>query len=164
MRVEELVRMCDAQLVQGDPNWQVRHISTDTRAIERGDCFVALRGPRFDGHDFLNVAAERGASAAVVSYPTRAANSPSALALLQVQDTLPALHKLATNYRRLMPPTTCIIAVTGSFGKTTTKKMTAADLCQRFIVVNSEGNKNNHIGLSLKPLKTDPGEEFRVVH
>ena len=95
--------MCGAQLVQGDPNWQVRHISTDTRAIERGDCFIALQGPHFDGHDFVNDAAVRGASAAVVSYPTRAANSPSAFALLQVEDTLTALLKLATNYRRLMP-------------------------------------------------------------
>src|SRR3989454_3019728 len=162
MRVEELVRMCDAQLVQGDPNWQVRHISTDTRAIERGDCFVALRGPHFDGHDFLNVAAERGASAAVVSYPTRAANSPSAFALLQVEDTLTALHKLATNYRRLMPPTTRIIAVTGSSGKTTTKEMIAAVLGQRFSVVKTDGNKNNHIGLPLNLLKLDACYDFGV--
>src|SRR2546426_7825995 len=143
MRVEELVRMCDAQLVQGDPNWQVRHISTDTRAIERGDCFVALRGPHFDGHDFLNVAAERGASAAVVSDPTRAMNSPSALALLQVQDTLTSLHKLATNYRRLMPPSTRIIAVTGSSGKTTNKNMNPALPGPRFSVVQTDGKKNN---------------------
>ena len=162
MRVEELAQLCNAQLVRGDPNWQVRHIRTDTRAIERGDCFVALRGPHFDGHDFVNVAAERGASAAVVSYPTRAMNSPSAFALLQVEDTLTALHKLATNYRRLMPPTTRIIAVTGSSGKTTTKEMIAAVLGQRFSVVKTDGNTNNHIGLPLNLLKLDPCYDFGV--
>lgn len=160
MRVEELAQLCGAQLVQGDPNWQVRHISTDTRAIGRGDCFVALRGPHFDGHDFINVAAERGASAAVVSYPTRAVHSPSAFALLQVEDTLTALHKLATNYRRQMP---CrIIAVTGSSGKTTTKEMIAAVLSQRFSVAKTEGNMNNHIGLPLNLLKLDPCYDFGV--
>lgn len=162
MRIEELAQMCGARLVQGDPNWQVRHISTDTRAIERGDCFIALQGPHFDGHDFINVAAERGASAAVVSYPTRAANSPSAFALLQVEDTLTALHKLATNYRRQMPPSTRIIAVTGSSGKTTTKEMIAAVLGQRFNVVKTDGNKNNHIGVPLNLLKLDPGYDFGV--
>jgi UDP-N-acetylmuramoyl-tripeptide--D-alanyl-D-alanine ligase len=162
MRIEELAQLCGARLVQGDPNWQVRHISTDTRALERGDCFVALRGPHFDGHDFVNVAAERGASAAVVSYPTRAANSPSAFALLQVEDTLTALHKLATNYRRLMPPTTRIIAVTGSSGKTTTKEMIAAVLGRRFSVVKTDGNKNNHIGLPLNLLKLDACYDFGV--
>ena len=65
-----------------------------------------MRGSHLDGHDFLNVVVERGASAAVVSYPTRAMNSPSAFALLQVEDTLTALHKLATNYRRQMPHST----------------------------------------------------------
>jgi UDP-N-acetylmuramoyl-tripeptide--D-alanyl-D-alanine ligase len=162
MRVEELAQLCNARLVQGDPNWPVRHISTDTRAIERGDCFVALRGPHFDGHDFVNDAVMRGASAAVVSYPTRAANSPSAFALLQVEDTLTALHKLATNYRRLMPPTTRIIAVTGSSGKTTTKEMIAAVLGQRFNVVKTDGNTNNHIGLPLNLLRLDPGYDFGV--
>jgi UDP-N-acetylmuramoyl-tripeptide--D-alanyl-D-alanine ligase len=162
MRVEDLAQMCGAQLVQGDPNWQVRHISTDTRALERGDCFIALQGPHFDGHDFVSDAAERGASAAVVSYPTRAANSPSAFALLQVEDTLTALHKLATNYRRLMPPTTRIIAVTGSSGKTTTKEMIAAVLGQRFSCVKTEGNKNNHIGLPLNLLKLDACYDFGV--
>ncbi len=162
MRIEELAQLCGAQLVQGDPNWQVRHISTDTRVIERGDCFIALQGPHFDGHDFVSDAAERGASAAVVSYPTRAANSPSAFALLQVEDTLTALHKLATNYRRLMPPSTRVIAVTGSSGKTTTKEMIAAVLEQRFSVVKTDGNKNNHIGLPLNLLKLDPCYDFGV--
>jgi UDP-N-acetylmuramoyl-tripeptide--D-alanyl-D-alanine ligase len=162
MRIAELAQLCDARLIRGNPDGPVRRISTDTRAIGQGDCFIALRGPHFDGHDFVQDAAERGASAAVVSYPTRAANSPSALALLQVQDTLTALHKLATNYRRLMPPSTRIIAVTGSSGKTTTKEMIAAVLGQRFQVIKTDGNKNNHIGLPLNLLRLDPCYDFGV--
>jgi UDP-N-acetylmuramoyl-tripeptide--D-alanyl-D-alanine ligase len=162
MRIEELAQLCGARLVQGDPNWQVRHISTDTRAIKRGDCFVALRGPNFDGHDFVNDAAERGASAAVVSYPTRAANSPSAFALLQVEDTLTALHKLATNYRRLKLPEARVIAVTGSCGKTTTKEMIYSVLSQKYTGVKTEGNKNNQIGLPLNLLRYDSTYDFGV--
>src|SRR5258706_309261 len=72
----------------------------------------------FDGHDFLNDAVVRGHQTAVASYPTRAANSPSAFALLQVEDTLTALHKLATNYRRLMPRSSAhTIALIGPSGK-----------------------------------------------
>src|SRR5882724_2604316 len=100
----------------------------------------------FDGHDFVNDAVMLGHQTAVASYPTRAANSPSAFALLQVEDTLTALHKLATNYRRLMPPTTRLVAVTGSSGKTTTKGLIAAVLGERFSVVESSGKNNNHIG------------------
>jgi UDP-N-acetylmuramoyl-tripeptide--D-alanyl-D-alanine ligase len=84
------------------------------------------------------------------------------LALLQVQDTLTALHKLATNYRRLMPPTTRIIAVTGSSGKTTTKQLIAAVLGERFNVVESSGNNNNHIGVPLNLLRLDPAHDYGV--
>ncbi|MCG3147610.1 MAG: UDP-N-acetylmuramoyl-tripeptide--D-alanyl-D-alanine ligase [Verrucomicrobiae bacterium] len=163
MRLAEFAELCGAELIQGNPDQPVRQVSTDTRALERGDCFIALQGPHFDGHEFLDDAAQRGASAAVVSHhPTRAANSPSVLALLQVQNTLTALHKLATNYRRLMPPTTRVIGITGSSGKTTTKEMIAAVLGQRFNVIKTEGNKNNHIGLPLNLLKLNPEYDFGV--
>ena len=103
MNLGQLAELCDAQLIRGSPDVPVERISTDTRSLTPRSCFVALQGPRFDGHEFVTDAARSGASAAVVSDPTRAMNSPSALALLQVQDTLTALHKLATNYRRLLP-------------------------------------------------------------
>jgi len=96
MRVGDIARLCNAQIIKGNPATPVQHVGIDSRALERGDCFIALRGPNFDGHEFLDDAAQRGASAAVVSHhPTRAIHSPSALALLQVPDTLTALHTLA---------------------------------------------------------------------
>ncbi|HUK81137.1 MAG TPA: UDP-N-acetylmuramoyl-tripeptide--D-alanyl-D-alanine ligase [Verrucomicrobiae bacterium] len=162
MRVEQLAQLCEARLIRGDPKGTVRRISTDTRALGRGDCFIALRGPRFDGHEFVSDAASRGASAAVVSHPTRAMNSPSALALLQVQDTLTALHKLATNYRRQMLPASRVIAISGASGKTTTKEMTASVLVQGFDVVKTPANQNNHIGAPLALLLMEDIHRFGV--
>jgi UDP-N-acetylmuramoyl-tripeptide--D-alanyl-D-alanine ligase len=162
LRLEQLAELCEARLIRGEPGRLVDRISIDSRALGRGDCFVALRGPRFDGHEFVPDVARLGASAAVVSDPTRAMNSPSALALLQVQDTLTALHKLATNYRRLMPPTTRLIAVTGSSGKTTTKQLIASVLGERFNVVESSGNNNNRIGVPLNLLRLDAAHDYGV--
>ncbi len=162
MNLGQLAELCDAQLIRGSPDVPVERISTDTRSLTPRSCFVALQGPRFDGHEFVTDAARSGASAAVVSDPTRAMNSPSALALLQVQDTLTALHKLATNYRRLLPPTTRVIGVTGSSGKTTTKDLIAAVLGERFQVLKTEGNTNNHIGLPLNLLRLDESHDFGV--
>ena len=162
LRLEQVAELCEARLIRGDPDRVVERISIDSRLLGQGDCFVALRGPHFDGHEFISDVARLGASAAVVSNPTRAMNSPSALSLLQVQDTLTALHKLATNYRRLMPPTTRLVAVTGSSGKTTTKELIASVLGERFNVVESSGNNNNHIGVPLNLLRLDPAHDFGV--
>jgi UDP-N-acetylmuramoyl-tripeptide--D-alanyl-D-alanine ligase len=162
MRVGQLAELCEARLIRGDPSQSVRRIRTDSRSLEREDCFIALRGARFDGHEFVEDVANRGASAAVVSNPTRAMNSPSALALLQVQDTLTALHKLATNYRRLMPPTTRVIAVTGACGKTTTKEMIAAVLGEKFSVHKTPANHNNHIGVPLSLLGLTEEHDFGI--
>jgi UDP-N-acetylmuramoyl-tripeptide--D-alanyl-D-alanine ligase len=160
----ELAQACDARILQGDPELPVRQISTDTRALGNGDCFIALQGPRFDGHEFLSVAAERGASAAVVSiHPTRAINSPSVLALLQVPDTLTALHKLATSHRRLKLPATRLVAISGACGKTSTKEMIAAVLAQRYPVHKTPANNNNHIGVPRTLLDITPDHRYGVI-
>lgn len=162
--LERLAHMCDGRIVRGNPRDTVARVCTDTRAIQPGDCFVALRGPRHDGHDFVLEAARLGASAAVVSDPTRAMHLQPLplLGVLQVQDTLTALHKLATNYRRQCPPETRVVAITGSCGKTTTKDMTAAVLGQRYQVVKTEGNRNNHIGVPLNLMRLDSHHDFGV--
>jgi len=163
MRLDQIASYCEAKLLRGNPEREVNQISTDTRTLNRGDCFVALCGPQYDGHEFLDDAAQRGASAAVVSNPTRAMNSPSALALLEVQDTLTTLHKLATNYRRLMPPTTRIISISGACGKTTTKEMVASVLSERFSVFKTVANQNNHIGTPLTLLSGTGDHDYGVV-
>jgi UDP-N-acetylmuramoyl-tripeptide--D-alanyl-D-alanine ligase len=122
--------------------------STDSRAVAAGELFIALKGPRFDGHAFVASVAERGAAAAVVQ---GAVVAPAGFPLLRVADTLRALADLA-RYARSRTRAT-VVGVTGSVGKTTTKEMVATLLATRGPVLKSEGNLNNHIGLPLSLLR-----------
>ncbi|MBU1274460.1 MAG: UDP-N-acetylmuramoyl-tripeptide--D-alanyl-D-alanine ligase [Proteobacteria bacterium] len=125
-------------------------VSTDSRSLQPGELFVALSGPNFDGHDFLDRAFEAGAAAALV---LRDAQPPSGNGhcLLEVEDTLTALGQLAAAWRR--EHSALVAAVTGSNGKTTTKEMLAAILGQRHRVLATRGNLNNLIGLPLTLLR-----------
>jgi UDP-N-acetylmuramoyl-tripeptide--D-alanyl-D-alanine ligase len=125
-------------------------VSTDSRSIAAGELFVALRGERFDGHDFLAAVQARGAAAALVDEAGAAACAASVeLPLLVVADTRLALGALAAAWRAQF--TLPLIAVTGSNGKTTTKEMIAAILRAAFAdaVLATRGNLNNDIGLPL---------------
>jgi len=122
-------------------------VSTDSRSIRKGDLFVALRGERFDGHDFLSAVAASGAAAALVDRD-RAAALP--LPVAAVADTTAALAALAAHWRRKF--SIPLVAVAGSNGKTTVKEMIAACLRAGFgdaAVLATQGNLNNHIGLPL---------------
>jgi UDP-N-acetylmuramoyl-tripeptide--D-alanyl-D-alanine ligase len=125
-------------------------VSIDSRTLDRGALFVAIRGPRFDGHDFLVQARERGALAALVE---RELHGPSGLVLVRVPDATKALADLARHVRRsaAIP----FVAVTGSVGKTTTKDMTAELLAGRGPVLKTEGNLNNQYGLPLTLLRLE---------
>jgi len=120
--------------------------SVDSRTLERGDLFFALRGPRHDGHDYLGEAFARGAAAAVVE---RALDSAGPLVV--VPDPLLALHQLARWARQRFSGR--VVAVTGSAGKTTTKDVIAALLAVALPVGKSAGNLNNHVGLPLSLLR-----------
>jgi UDP-N-acetylmuramoyl-tripeptide--D-alanyl-D-alanine ligase len=126
-------------------------VSIDSRRLEPGELFVAVAGPRFDGHDFLEQAASRGAAAALVH---RDAPAPAGLPLLRVKDTTRALADLARHVR--LAAELPIVCVTGSAGKTTTKEMTAALLARLGPVLKSEGNLNNRYGLPLSLLRLRP--------
>jgi UDP-N-acetylmuramoyl-tripeptide--D-alanyl-D-alanine ligase len=133
-------------------------VSIDSRTITPGDLFFAIKGPRFDGHDFLADVAAKGALAAVVH---RDAPAPEGLPLLQVADTTAALAALGQHRRRqaAIP----VVAVTGSAGKTTTKEMTAALLARRGPVLKTEGNLNNQYGLPLTLLRLQPEHRHAVL-
>jgi UDP-N-acetylmuramoyl-tripeptide--D-alanyl-D-alanine ligase len=133
-------------------------VSIDTRTLAAGDLFFAVAGPRFDGHDFLAEAAQRGAAAAVVH---REVPAPSGLPLLRVADTTRALSDLAARVRQ--ESAAAVVAVTGSVGKTTTKDMTAALLAQAGPVLKTEGNLNNQYGLPLTLLRLRPQHRFAVL-
>jgi UDP-N-acetylmuramoyl-tripeptide--D-alanyl-D-alanine ligase len=137
--------------------------SIDSRTIAPGELFFAVRGDRFDGHDFVTSAIERGAVAAVVSRLKVATLPDEALAisLLIVEDPLTALQSLATHVRRQWGKR--IVAITGSAGKTTTKEAVAAALSAKFNVHKSKGNLNNNYGLPLQLLKLEPEHEIAVL-
>ena len=136
----------------------LRGVSIDSRTISPGELFVAVAGPRFDGHDFLPEAAARGAAAAVVH---RDAPAPPGLPLVRVPDTTRALGALASHVRRRAD--VAVVAVTGSVGKTTTKDMTAALLASRGRVLKTEGNLNNRYGLPLTLLRLGPEDTAAVL-
>jgi UDP-N-acetylmuramoyl-tripeptide--D-alanyl-D-alanine ligase len=137
--------------------------SIDTRTLAPGDLFFAVRGERFDAHDFVTEAFRRGACSAVVAK----SKSRELLAeghthpLLLVDDPLIALQTLAAAVRRQWGGR--VVAVTGSAGKTTTKDAIAAVLGTQFHVLKSKGNLNNHFGLPLQLLKLSPEDEVAVI-
>ncbi|MDQ6887112.1 MAG: UDP-N-acetylmuramoyl-tripeptide--D-alanyl-D-alanine ligase [Gemmatimonadota bacterium] len=137
----------------------VRGISTDTRTVRDGDCFVALVGERFDAHEFLADAVRKGARALVLSTvdPARSLGVP----VYEVPDTLVALGALA-RYRRAAWGKT-VVAVAGSNGKTTTKELLRAALSSRLEVHASSGNFNNRIGVPLTLLALPDSADIAVV-
>jgi len=134
--------------------------SIDSRTIQSGELFFAVKGERFDGHDFVHQALERGAVSAVVRKDQLARFSVKTC-LFAVDDTLTALQTLATAVRRLWGKP--VIGVTGSAGKTTTKEAIAHVLATRYRVLKSEGNFNNHFGLPLMLLKLQPEHDVAVI-
>ena len=127
------------------------HVSTDTRRIEPGSIFFALRGATFDGNRFVNEALAKGAAWAVADDPAAAGTDAR---VLVVDDTLRTLQELARTHRRTLGIP--ILAVAGSNGKTTTKELTSRVLGSRFVLHATRGNLNNHIGVPLTLLAMTP--------
>lgn len=134
-----------------------RRVCTDSRQVQAGDLFWAIRGPHFDGHDFVDEAEERGAVACVVERDTGGKSSE----LILVRNSREALLTFAGAYRRTLE--TLVIGVTGSVGKTTTREMIYHTLSRNFNGIRSRLNFNNEIGVSLTLLEIDSDHEFAVV-
>ncbi len=153
-----------AELVQANGHFRLDAVasgySIDSRSVRPGEMFFAVRGESLDGHDFVEAALQAGAIAAVVSEGRRARYAADA-PLLTVEDTLAALQKLAQAVRRMWGKK--LIAITGSAGKTTTKEAAAHLLTQRYRVLKSEGNLNNHFGLPLQLLRLEPEHAVAVL-
>ena len=133
-------------------------VSTDSRRIERGVMFFALRGDKFDGNLFAQAALDKGASYAVVSRDSGFADDGK---YIVVDDTLEALQALARMHRsRFRIP---VIGLTGTNGKTTTKELLCSVLSARYRVTATQGNLNNHIGVPLTLLRITEQTEMAVV-
>ncbi len=141
----------------GQPDGMVSGVSTDTRSISNGDCFFAIAGENFDGHDYVSQAFEKGAVCAVVD---RDMHSPAGKTVLRVDDTIRALGDLARYYRK-----SCgfkVIGITGSVGKTTVRQIVYHVLSGHFRVHQSPKNFNNDIGLPMTLLGADADDEIVV--
>jgi len=155
---EFLKRATGGELV-GAPSGE--RVETDSRLELAGALFVAIKGPNFDGHDFIAEAFSKGATGAVVSRSWWGRNRSNITQLVVVDDTLTALHALAAAHRARRPIP--LAAVTGSNGKTTTKELLALALSPLGLVLKTEGNQNNHIGLPLTILRLTPKHRAAAV-
>jgi UDP-N-acetylmuramoyl-tripeptide--D-alanyl-D-alanine ligase len=148
--LEFVCRATQGHLLSGSADTQVRRVSTDSRRIAQGDLFFAIKGDKFDGHDFISEVMQKGAGAVVVeSEPGQVFSS----AVIVVDNTRTALGQLGARYRKDFDLP--VIAVAGSNGKTTTKELIAAVVQQQLPVVWSEASFNNDIGVPLTLLNID---------
>jgi UDP-N-acetylmuramoyl-tripeptide--D-alanyl-D-alanine ligase len=169
---EELREVISVKMLSGDASrWakqRIRRLSLDSRAVRPGDLFIAIRGDRFDGHDYVAAALERGAVGVIVqdnyavpSALSKAGPKSSPPFILGVRDPLFAYQQLATHHRsRFDIP---LVAVTGSNGKTTTKEMVASVMGQRWRVLKTESNFNNRIGVPHTLLRLTGRHEAAVI-
>lgn len=157
--VDYICKVCKGSLIQlGQSDFC--GVSTDSRTLSDGQLFIALVGPTFNGHAFLNDAIEKGAVAVMVSAPPDQ-DLPDYVSVVLVEDTVSALQDLAEAYLKTVNPKK--IAVTGSTGKSSTKELIHAVLSERFKAYKNIGNLNNHIGLPLTILSMPSDTEVLVL-
>ena len=154
MHLSEAARVLKAEHLGRDAEFA--GVSTDSRALQRDNLFVALHGPHFDGHAFLDQAMQRGAAAALVDRAVE-----TALPNVRVQDTRSGLGELAAAWRARH--TLPLVAVTGSNGKTTVKEMIATILGQHGPLLVTQGNLNNDIGVPLTLLRLEAAHRYAVI-
>ncbi|MGP4717067.1 UDP-N-acetylmuramoyl-tripeptide--D-alanyl-D-alanine ligase [Psychrobacter sp. T6-6] len=138
-----------------------KRIATDTRTIKPGDIFLALSGENFDGHDYIDMAASKGAIAAIVSRPT-ASSDANTIPQLVVSDTRLALGQLAS-YRRQQHTDLTVIAITGSSGKTTCKEMLGSIFGRLAPTLITRGNLNNDLGVPMMLLELSDHHRYAIL-
>ncbi len=159
LTVEDVVNATGGRIVYKNGNSHpFTGVSIDSRTIGDGEIFIALRGARFDGHNFIYKALERGGGA-LVKFPP--AEHLKGKTIIYVKNTLSALQNIAHYVR--MRSNIPVIGITGTNGKTTTKELISSILGQRHKVMKSHGNLNNHIGLPISMCRLTGDEDFMVL-
>ena len=157
MKIEEILNATKGKLICGDINEKCKNFKRDTREIENGDVYIALKGERFDGNDFYLDAINRGAKTCILSKDVKPHKDVN---IIKVEDTTKALQDIAKYKRSLYDIP--VVAVTGSVGKTSTKDLIASVVSQGYNTLKTQGNLNNTIGLPLTVLALKD-EEAMVV-
>jgi UDP-N-acetylmuramoyl-tripeptide--D-alanyl-D-alanine ligase len=158
MSVKEVVEATHGRLLGGPHDVTFNQLYTDSRDVEAGGLFIALRGEQHDGHVFIPQAVERGAAGILCERPPQGVEGA---AVIQVEDTRQALFDIAAD--RLRRQALPIVAITGSAGKTTTKDLIAHVLGRRLRVHKSEGNLNTYTGIPMTIFRMDPRDRALVV-
>jgi UDP-N-acetylmuramoyl-tripeptide--D-alanyl-D-alanine ligase len=161
LKWDRIVQGLAGKWVQGNPQQEATGVSTDTRTIEANNVFVALKGPNFDGHQFISRSFDKGAAAAVVRDLPGPGRIPKEKIIIQVKDTLTALGELARIWRAQFQ--LALAAISGSNGKTTAKEMLAGILQLEGPTLKNPGNLNNWIGLPLSLFALDEKTRFAVL-
>ena len=159
LTAKDIVKATGGRLIQGSGSEKFFGVSIDSRTVQRGNLFIAIKGDRFDGHDFIKQVARKKIAAMVISKEN--VNVPKKIPVIKVADTTKALGLLARYHRdRFEIP---VIAITGSAGKTTTKEMSASVLAKRYRTLKNIATQNNHIGVPMTLLKLTKSHEAVVV-
>ena len=157
--LKEILDICNAKLLYGNENLELKNFSKDTRDIKENDIYLAIKGENFDGNLFIDDAFKKGAIACITDNK-KYNELHDGKTLIYVKNTVEFLASLA-EYKRVLYNIP-VIAITGSVGKTSTKDMIASTLKQKYKVLKTEGNYNNEIGLPLSILKLK-NEEVMVL-
>ena len=157
--VSNVAAASGGRILSGNPSAPIGRIVIDSRAVGAGDCFVAIKGERLDGHAFVTDAVAAGAACVIVQDAGSVRDTSATV--IQVDDTTAALQSLARHVRRESGAR--VVAITGSAGKTTTKEICADLLSAHYRVFRNKGNLNNHIGLPLSLLELRSRPEVAVV-
>ena len=153
LNIEDIFNIPTAVIYNPDVFKSVYHVSIDSRNIKKNTLFIAIKGERFDGHDFIDEVVKKGAAAVLVSEKNFKKIKDYEIPVITVKDTIIALGEVAKLWRSKLK--TKIIGITGSAGKTTTKEILAALLSEKFRVNKTAANNNNHIGVPLTILSTN---------
>lgn len=159
LRVSEIVAATEGKLISGPDGEIITSFCTDTRKIGERELFIPLKGERFDGHDFIGEAFQKGCIGVISEKSIPGAENGAIV--IQVKDTLKALMAMAAYYRKKF--SLPVIGVTGSNGKTTTKNLLASLLNETFEVLASPESYNNEIGVPLSLLNLTPSHQVAVL-
>ncbi len=164
-KAKDCLDIVGGKLLQGSAEKVFRGVSINSRTIEKEELFVCIQGEKFDGHNFLGDAINKGAAGVILSNPSYLSedmiSEESSPFVIQSENTLRALQDLASYQRTQFPFQ--VVAVTGTNGKSTTKEMIASIIATKYKTLKTQGNLNNHIGLPLTLLARKPEHEVGVL-
>ena len=160
--LREILEVVSGELILGNPGDCFQGVSIDSRTVKKGEIFIAIKGDRYDGHNFIAEAVAKGAGCIIAQRnQILLLGSKLPQAVVLVNDTLLALSSLAYYHRKRFGIP--VIGITGSNGKTTTKEMLSCLLSSRYNVLKNEGTQNNLIGVSMTLLRLNPQHDIAVL-